>query len=66
MSYFYGFYGGFHPNGDAFPRFSTHPNLKFIFTHLELFQHLLQFEIALFNWNIHPKFKQLLWGGILS
>ena len=37
MPYFYGFCAGFHPIKDAFPRFSTHPNLELIPTHLELF-----------------------------
>ena len=66
MPYFYGFCGGFHPNQDAFPRFSTHPNLELIPTHLELFQHPPQLEHPLFTWNIHPKFKQLLWGESLN
>ena len=66
MPYFYGFCGGFHPIYDAFPRFSTHLNLELIPTHLELFQHPPQLEHPLFTWNIHPKFKHLLWGGILS
>ena len=66
MPYFNGFCGGFHPTQNAFPRFSTHPNLELIPTHLELFQHPPQLEHPLFTWNIHPKFKQLLWGEILS
>ena len=44
----------------------THPNLELIPTHLELFQHPPQWEHPHFTWNIHPKFKQLLWGGVLS
>ena len=65
MPYFYGFYAGFHLNEDAFPGFSTHPNLELIPTHLEYFQHPPQLEFPLFTWNIHPKFKELLWGGTL-
>ena len=41
-------------------------NLYLPILNLELFQHPLQFEHALFTWNIHPKFKQLLWGGTSS
>ena len=66
MSYFYGVCGGFHFNQDAFPRFSTHPNLELIPTHLERFQRPPQIDFQLFTWNIHPKFKQLLWDGISS
>ena len=46
--------------------FPPNPNLELIPTHLELFQHPPQLEHPLSTWNIHPKFKQLLWGGILS
>ena len=49
-----------------FQVFSTHPNLELIPTHLELFQHPPQMELPHSTWNIHPKFKQLLWDGILS
>ena len=65
MPYFYVFYASFQLTYDAFPRFSTHPNLELIPTHLELFQHPPQLEHPLFTWNIHAKFKQLCWGGIL-
>ena len=40
--------------------------LELIPTHLELFQRQHKIELPLFTWNIHPKFKQLLWGGVLS
>ena len=66
MPYFYGFCGGFHPKYDEFPRFSTHPNLELMPTHLELFQHPPQLELPFSIWNVHPKFKQLLWGGSVS
>ena len=39
--------------------------MELIPTHLELFQHPPQMEHPFSTWNIHAKFKQLLWGGIL-